>query len=64
MRYTMISFPHYAVRCGLLLLVLIATVACQREPQKVRHISQQEEPDSALMAQMAFNMKIEHVATG
>ena len=53
----MTSFLRYSLRCGVVLM-LLALVACHKEPQKVRHISQQEEPDSALMAQMAFNMKM------
>lgn len=57
MKPKMTSFLRYSLRCGVVLM-LLALVACHKEPQKVRHISQQEEPDSALMAQMAFNMKM------
>ena len=57
MKPKMTSFLRYSIRCGVVLM-LLALVACHKEPQKVRHISQQEEPDSALMAQMAFNMKM------
>lgn len=57
MKPKMTSFLRHSLRCGVVLM-LLALVACHKEPQKVRHISQQEEPDSALMAQMAFNMKM------
>ena len=57
MKPKMTSFLRHSLRCGVVLM-LLALVACRQEPQKVRHISQQEEPDSALMAQMAFNMKM------
>lgn len=61
MKTKMTSFLRHSLRCGVVLM-LLALVACHKEPQKVRHISQQEEPDSALMAQMAFNMKMAGVA--
>jgi hypothetical protein len=61
MKPKMTSFLRHSLRCGVVLM-LLALVACRQEPQKVRHISQQEEPDSALMAQMAFNMKMAGVA--
>jgi hypothetical protein len=33
-------------------------VGCTQQPQQVRRLSDKQEPDSALMAQMAFNMQM------
>ena len=62
MKPTKISLLCNFARCGLLLFVVIVVAACHREPQKVRHIGQQQEPDSAMMAQLEFNMQMAGVA--
>lgn len=46
---------------GGVLLTIGLIVSCTQQPQPVRRLSEQQEPDSAMMAQMAFNM---HMATG
>lgn len=43
-----------ATGCGLLAIGLM--IGCTQQPQQVRRLSQRQEPDSAMMAQMAFNM--------
>lgn len=45
------------ILCGLL-----ALVGCTQQPQPVRRLSEKQEPDSALMAQMAFNMQMASAA--
>ena len=46
-----------SILCGLL-----ALVGCTQQPQPVRRLSEKQEPDSALMAQMAFNMQMASAA--
>ena len=38
-----------------LLIIGLLIVGCTQQPQKVRNLSQKNQPDSAMMAQMAFN---------
>ena len=40
----------------------MALVGCTQQPQQVRRLSEKQEPDSALMAQMAFNMQMASAA--
>ena len=46
----------------LLTIGLLALVGCTQQPQPVRRLSEKQEPDSALMAQMAFNMQMASAA--
>lgn len=41
---------------------LLWMVGCTQQPQPVRRLSEKQEPDSALMAQMAFNMQMASAA--
>ena len=41
---------------------LLVMVGCTQQPQPVRRLSEKQEPDSALMAQMAFNMQMASAA--
>lgn len=50
--------PHRMV-CMLLCMLLLG---CSKQPQQVRHLSEKQEPDSAMMAQMQFNMHIADAA--
>lgn len=49
-----------AIGCGLLAMGLV--VSCTQQPQQVRRLHEQQEPDSAMMAQMAFNMQMASAA--
>ena len=41
---------------------LLVMVGCTQQPQPVRRLSEKQAPDSALMAQMAFNMQMASAA--
>ena len=41
---------------------LLLQVGCTQQPQPVRRLSEKQEPDSALMAQMTFNMQMASAA--
>lgn len=45
-----------------LLVMSYALVSCTQQPQKVHRLSKKQEPDSALMAQMTFNMQMASAA--
>lgn len=47
----------WIIGCGLL-----AMVSCTQQPQQVRKLSDAQEPDSALMAQLSFNMQMASAA--
>lgn len=50
----------WAIGCVLLAMGLM--VSCTQQPQQVRRLHEQQECDSAMMAQMAFNMQMANAA--
>lgn len=46
----------------LLTIGLLAMVGCTQQPQPVRRLSEKQEPDSALLAQLAFNQQMGNAA--
>lgn len=52
-----------SIRIGYrLLLIGLLLMGCAQQPQKVRHLNQEQTPDSALLAQMEFNMQMADAA--
>ncbi len=45
-----------------LLTIVVLTAGCTQQPQQVRRLHEQQEPDSAVMAQMDFNMQMANAA--
>lgn len=46
----------------ILVIGLLVTAGCSPQPQQVRRLSEKDVPDSALMAQMTFNMQMASAA--
>lgn len=44
------------------LLLILLWAGCAKQPQPVRHLHDKQEPDSAMMAQMRFNMHMADAA--
>lgn len=64
--YRRLVMGNWRLGIGYRLLVmgygLLVMVGCTQQPQPVRRLSEKQEVDSALMAQMAFNMQMASAA--